>query len=61
MALRCCYFVLALSMLIGSGCKHQSNCRPSCPPAVVATTPVAPACPPGQVPVPPPPVPVAPR
>jgi len=60
MALRRFFFVLALLMLIGSGCKHQSNCRPSCPPAVVAPA-CPPACPPGQVPVPPPPVPVAPR
>ena len=62
MALRCFYFLVALSMLIGSGCKSRSNYQPANRPAVVAVTPVAPApCPPGQVPAPPPPGVVAPR
>jgi hypothetical protein len=55
MALRSFCFVLALSMLIGSGCRNQSNYRPACCPAVAAV-PACPApCPSGPVPLPPPP------
>jgi hypothetical protein len=57
MALRSLYFVLALGLLITSGCKTSSNYRAPCPPAVVATVPVQPVCPPGQCP-PPQPVPI---
>ena len=68
MALRSLSVVLALGLVITSGCKStSSNYRPACPPAVVATTPVQPACAPGQLPapppiavVPPPPVPIVP-
>lgn len=56
MALRMMSVVLALSMLVATGCRSRSNYQPACAPAVVAVTPVAPApCPQGQVPVPPPP------
>ncbi len=58
MALRLLSCVLALGLLITSGCKStSSNYRPPCAPAVVATVPVQPSCPPPGV-VPPPPVPV---
>ncbi|MBI3822668.1 MAG: hypothetical protein HY289_08310 [Planctomycetes bacterium] len=55
MTIRILSVVLALSMLIATGCRHTARCHPACPPAVVATTPIVPApCPPGQLPPPPP-------
>lgn len=53
MALRYLSIVVALGLLMASGCKSSSNYKAPCQqPAVVATTPVAPCAP---VPVAPPP------
>ena len=54
MALRSLYFVVALTMLIASGCRRTANYQPPpcAAPAVVATVPVPPPCPPGQIPPP---------
>jgi hypothetical protein len=53
MALRSLYFVLALSLLIATGCRRTSNYQPGCcgPAAVAPACP--PPCPPGQIPPPP--------
>jgi hypothetical protein len=53
MALRCLSVVVALSTLVATGCRTQSNYRPA--PTVVAVTPVAPPPCATPVPVPPPP------
>lgn len=54
MALRYLSIVLALGLLIASGCKSSSNYRAPCQqPAVVATTPCPAPCPTGPVPPPP--------
>jgi hypothetical protein len=56
MALRDLSIVLALGLLISSGCKSSSNYRSPCQqPAVVATTPVPPPPCAGAPVVPPPP------
>lgn len=60
MTVRILFTAVALALLITTGCKTSSRYQPSCAPAVVATTRVQPACPPGQMPPPPPFVP-APR
>ena len=58
MALRSLYVVLALSLVIATGCQRTANYQRPCCPAVVATTPACPApcpppCPLGQLPPPP--------
>lgn len=58
MALRCLTLMVALSLLVSSGCRGtRSSYQPVPGPAVVAVQPVAPApCPPpGSPPLPPPP------
>ena len=46
MALRILSATLALALLITAGCRTSSRYQPQCcGPAVVATAPVAPACP----------------
>ncbi len=59
MALRIMTLFVALALLTASGCKTSSSNyqRPACAPAVVATTPVQPACP-GPVAIVPPPAPI---
>jgi hypothetical protein len=61
MAFRMLTLAAVLAMLTTTGCKTSSSNyqRPACAPAVVATTPVQPACP-GPVPAPAP-IPVVPR
>ncbi len=54
MALRSLYVVLALSVLVVTGCRTRSNYQPTCAPAIVAVSPVQPPCPQGQLPPPPP-------
>ncbi|MSQ96412.1 MAG: hypothetical protein EXR98_17920 [Gemmataceae bacterium] len=54
MALRFTYAVLALTLILATGCRTRSNYRPACAPAIVATNLVQPPCPPGQLPPPPP-------
>ena len=53
MALRSLFVVLALTLLIVTGCKRTANYQPPpcAPPAVVV--PVQPQCAPGQIPPPP--------
>jgi hypothetical protein len=60
MALRILTCVVALGLTFTTGCANRSNYQPACAPAVVATAPVGPSCPPpAAVPiVPPPPQPV---
>lgn len=60
MALRVLTCVLALGLMVTTGCANRSNYQPACGPAVVATTPVTPSCPqpPPLAVVPPPPQPV---
>ncbi|MBI1829851.1 MAG: hypothetical protein HYR84_00205 [Planctomycetes bacterium] len=54
MALRCLYIVIALSMLIVTGCRNTRTAgyRPVTTPAVVGVTPVAPAPAPCPAPAP---------
>jgi hypothetical protein len=59
MAIRILSVVLALSMVIATGCRSRSNYQPAVAPAVVAVQPVhsaSPSCPQGQpgLPTPPP-------
>ncbi|MBI2805339.1 MAG: hypothetical protein HYX68_10220 [Planctomycetes bacterium] len=61
MALRFCYVVLALTLVIASGCRSRSSYQPTYAPAVVATTPAPAPCPQGQIPAPPPPGVLVPR
>jgi hypothetical protein len=49
MTLRFLTVMFALTLLVVTGCRTTSRYQPPCPPAVVATAPVAP-CPPGAVP-----------
>ena len=58
MALRVLTCVLALGLAVTTGCASRSNYQPACRPAVVATQPVGPSCPPAPVPIVPPPQPV---
>jgi hypothetical protein len=55
MALRCLSIVLALSIVIVSGCHKSSNYQPTCGSPVAAPAP----CCPGQAPLPAPPPPGA--
>ena len=64
MALRMLYVAVALTMFVTTGCRTSSRYQPACPPTVVGTAPVQPACPTGpapcpngQLPPPPPPFP----
>jgi len=61
MTVRFLYVAVAVAMLITTGCRTSSRYQASCPPAVVATTPVQAPCPQGQLPPPPPPFVPAPR
>ena len=54
MALRMLSVVIAMTLLVASGCRTTARYQPAFAPAVVATAPVAPACPQGQLPPPPP-------
>lgn len=53
MALRSMYFVLALTMMIASGCQRTANYQPPPCAAPAVLVPVPPPCPPGQIPPPP--------
>lgn len=58
------YISVAVVMLVITGCRTSSRYQPSCPPTVVSSAPVAPACPqPACAPQlpPPPPAPIVPR